>query len=53
MIKSWKRFSDGCSTQFWDRYVVANLFEMGASLKLDSISYDRFEANEGKIAKCA
>lgn len=60
-VRCWKRFSDGCGVQFWSRYVVANLFEMHASLKLDSISYDRFEANEGKsvsdtlgsITKCA
>ena len=60
-ITSWKRFSDGCGAQFWSQFVIANLFEMKETLGLQQISYDRFEANEGKsvsdtlgsIAKCA
>ena len=60
-IKSWKRFSDGCGSQFGLKYVTANLFKMHESLHLDNISYNRFEANEGKsisdtlgsICKCA
>ena len=60
-ITDWKRFSDGCGAQFWSGYVIANLFEMKEELSLTSISYDRFEANEGKsvsdtlgsISKCA
>ena len=60
-IKNWKRFSDGCGAQFWSGYVIANLFKMKDELGLSSISYDRFEAHEGKsvsdtlgsISKCA
>lgn len=59
-ISSWKRYSDGCGAQFWSRFVNANIFSMKDILKLDNISYDRFEAHEGKsisdtlgsIAKC-
>ena len=60
-IKNWKRFSDDCGAQFWSGYVIANLFKMKDELGLASISYDRFEANDGKsvsdtlgsISKCA
>ena len=58
-VVHWKRISDGCGSQFWSGF--ANLFKMKEELDLISISYDRFEANEGKsvsdtlgsISKCA
>ena len=60
-INHWKRFSDGCAGQFRSRFVAAQMFEMKQELELSSISYDLFEANEGKntsdtigsIVKCA
>ena len=60
-IKHWKRFSDGCVGQFRSRFVAARMFEMKDELELDSLSYELFEANEGKntsdtigsIVKCA
>ena len=60
-IVSWKRFSDGCGAQFWSKFVIANSFKMKETLNLQSLSYHRFEANEGKsvsdtlgsISKCA
>ena len=47
-VRSWKRYSDGCGGQFWSRFVNANKFKMKDELKLDHLSYDRFEAHEGK-----
>ena len=47
-IKNWKRFSDGCGSQFWSRFVAADMVKMRTKLSLENISYDRFEADEGK-----
>ena len=60
-VKSWKRFSDGCTAQFWSRFVVPDLFAIRTALQLNHVSFDRFEAHEGKsisdtlgsITKCA
>ena len=60
-IKHWKRFSDGCAGQFRSRFVSARMWEMKKKLSLSNLSYDLFEAHEGKntsdtigsIVKCA
>lgn len=60
-IKHWKRFSDGAGSQFWSRFVAKNMPKMKMDLNLESMSYDRFEAHEGKsisdtlgsITKCS
>ena len=60
-IKHWKRFSDGCAGQFRSRFVAARMHHMKEELSLSNLSYDLFEAHEGKntsdtigsIVKCA
>ena len=47
-IKHRKRFSNGCGSQFWSRFVAADMVKMHSKLSLENNSYDRFEANEGK-----
>ena len=59
--KHWKRFSDGCRSQFWFCFVAADMVKMHSKLSLEYISYNRFDVNEGKsisdtlgsIVKCA
>ena len=60
-FKYWKRFSDGCDGQFRSRYTVADLMKAPKRFNCDIVSFDYFEANEGKnisdtigsIIKCA
>ena len=47
-IKHWKHFNGGCGSQFWSRFVAANMVKMRSKLSLENITYDRFEANKGK-----
>ena len=60
-IYNWKQFSDGCAGQFRSRFTAASMFPMKEKLGLENISFDFFEAHEGKsvsdtigsIVKCA
>ena len=49
-IKHRKHFSDGRGSQFWSRFVAANMVKMRSKLSLENITYDRFEANKGKVS---
>ena len=60
-ITNWLRYSDGCASQFRSRKVNANLLSAPQDFNLQNVSFDYFEANEGKnisdsigsIVKCA
>ena len=42
-IKHKKRFSDGCGSQFWFRFMAADMFKMRSKLFLENISYNRYQ----------
>ena len=60
-IKYWQRFSDACAAQFRSRKVNGKLLSVKKDFNLDEVSFEYFEANEGKnisdsigsIVKCA
>lgn len=60
-IINWQRYSDGCASQFRSRKVNGKLLSCRKEFNLNEVSYEYFEANEGKnisdsigsIVKCA
>ena len=60
-VQNWVRFSDGCASQFRSRKVNADLLKSQKDFDLNQVSFQYFEANEGKnisdsigsIVKCA
>ena len=60
-INNWLRFSDACASQFRSRKVNAKLLDAPVDFQLQHVSFDYFEAHEGKnisdsigsIVKCA
>ena len=44
----WKRFSDGCDSQFRSRFCMVDLIKLCKWLNLEHASFDSFEATKGK-----
>lgn len=60
-VKYWQRYSDACAAQFRSRKVNGKLLSARKEFNLSEVSFEYFEANEGKnisdsigsIVKCA
>ena len=47
-IENWERWSDGCGHEFRSRFCNAELMKMTSKLNLKKVSWEYFEAHEGK-----